>query len=558
MIRRRSSLPGRCASAVSLAGSAGCQAKEDGGWCDDGDDSSSASSGVRGKRLERRKGFLCFDALTLQSTDQRNERMRALGAEGSDRQHFGVTVNFSDGFHLTSPALEPYRRIGDPEMDLVLEETPFGATDDVVEYAARAAADGEASHAAQFYEHHLHVPEWVDFGQLQRGIDVFLAYAPVAGCALFYRSLTGGFSIPQIVEVLVATRYLVPTGRGRARSDRDKQRTMERLLDTGGMLACCFAPTADVDHLSMLTSSALRPKGRGWAACLRVRALHAKVRRSLLKSNRWDCEENGVPINQEDLCATLLAFSVNVLSGIEIVLGRPLPESDQHDYLALWRYIGWLLGVDTLECTRHGKVVSSNPNAAKLPPIDPCGPSKVGDDSILHAYATLESIILHLLHPGESAAALVEHLLSLRSFVSFRSEVCRVFLGGPLSDQLRITKSSIDWTSLRRGQPMSFAASLVGFVSIKIAVLLFMCALRAYTLMTFRSSWIRRKVIKWHGSFQLKFLSVWSDSHLKRMNDAASCRGTKKKDQACPFAMVMDPSREQDSTKRSCENTSRR
>ena len=33
----------------------------------------------------------------------------------------------------------------------------------------------------------------------------------MAGCALFYRSLVGGFSIPQIVEVLRASRYLVPS-----------------------------------------------------------------------------------------------------------------------------------------------------------------------------------------------------------------------------------------------------------------------------------------------------------------------------------------------------------
>ena len=557
MVRRRkhahrqdspspSSLPGRRSSSVSLAGSAECQAGED-GWCDGCDDDSSSASSCVLQRPERRNGFLCFDALNLQSTGQRNERMKALGARGFDRQHYGVTVAFSDEFHLSAPELEPYRRIGDPEMDLILEERPFGATDDVIEHAALSFADGETSLAAQFYEHYLSVPDWVDFDQLQRGIDVFLAYAPVAGCALFYRSLTGGFSIPQIVEVLVATKYLIPTGG--ARSDRDKQRTMERLIDTGGMLACCFAPTADVDHLSMLASSALRPKGRGWVACLRVRALHAKVRRSLLKSNRWNSEKNGVPINQEDLCGTLLAFSVNVLTGIEIVLGQQLPECDQRDYLALWRYIGWLLGVDTLECTENGKVVNSNPNAAKLPPIDPCGPSQVGDDSILHAYATLESIILHLLHPEENAAALVEHLLSLRRFVSFRSEVCRIFLGGTLADKLRIAKTSVDWTSLRRGQPMRFAVRLFEFVCIKFFVLVFMCSLRFYTLMTFRSSWFRRSVIKWHGNFQLKFLSVWSRTHQKRMNEATLCRETKSKVQSCPFAMVMDPSREQDHTK---------
>ena len=47
------------------------------------------------------------------------------------------------------------------------------------------------------------------------------------------------------------------------------------------------------------------------------------------------------------MAATLLAFSYNVLVGIELIGGTPLPRQQQEDYLALWRYIGWLLGVDS-------------------------------------------------------------------------------------------------------------------------------------------------------------------------------------------------------------------
>lgn len=45
--------------------------------------------------------------------------------------------------------------------------------------------------------------------------------------------------------------------------------------------------------------------------------------------------------------ATLLAFSYNVLVGIELIAGAPLPQQQQEDYLALWRYVGWLLGVES-------------------------------------------------------------------------------------------------------------------------------------------------------------------------------------------------------------------
>ena len=61
-----------------------------------------------------------------------------------------------------------------------------------------------------------------------------------------------------------------------------------------------------------------------------------------------------------------------VLIGIELVSGSPLPPNEQEDYMALWRYIGWVLGVET-----RGE-------------IDPCR-------SVPHAKASLESIIMHLL-----------------------------------------------------------------------------------------------------------------------------------------------------------------
>ncbi len=63
----------------------------------------------------------------------------------------------------------------------------------------------------------------------------------------------------------------------------------------------------------------------------------------------WDVEKYEISINQEDMAETLLVFSVNVLTRIEFIMGKPLPDSEQLDCLALWWYIGWLLGVDSAE-----------------------------------------------------------------------------------------------------------------------------------------------------------------------------------------------------------------
>jgi len=392
------------------------------------------STTIDGSRYSIIGSLFRFDSSNLQSTQYRNKQMlSSITTPPTFIHHFGVEVCFTEQFHYTKAELEPYRKVGDEEMDKILQYLSqnkdgcgCGAFDDVISYIAEEyQVNGDAdTPTVQFYKHYYeNIPNWIDYDQIQRGIDVFLAYLPVAGCSLFYRSLVGGFSIPQIVEVLQATQYLVG----------DKEKSVERLFDTGGFLACCFAPsppTTTTDTNDIQSALSLRPGGKGWEAALRVRVLHAKVRRSLLQSKKrvWDVETNGIPINQEDMAATLLAFSVNVLLGIEIIAGRPLPENEQVDYLALWRYIGWLLGVDTVE-TEEGR--SSNASKhSNLPPIDPCGERKIGikdansqedilfDDgnSIIHSYATLESMILHLLHPKKSSRSLVSHLhISIRS-----------------------------------------------------------------------------------------------------------------------------------------------
>lgn len=546
-----------------------------------------------------------FDALNLRSSAWRNERMLASDNLESEKEevsyvaHYGCNVCFHPkNFHYTTQELEPYRKIGDPEMDGLLDYLSqnskeggcgCGAFDDVVAHAAKEYQQNNTpSSSFQFYKHYYEgVPDWVDFDQIQRGIDVYLSCLPAAGCALFYRSLVGGFSIPKIVRVLSATRYLVPSHlasddkkssvRNKTGSiEQDRKRSLERLVDTGGFLASCFAPMATNDlEEKTQTAAALRPGGKGWEAALHVRVLHSKVRRTLLQSKktdddgqsipRWDTERDGIPINQEDMAATLLAFSVNTLIGIEVISGRPLPETQQRDYLALWRYIGWLLGVDTAEGDDdNGHLRSSNaPEHDSLVPIDPCGLKKLpqdrnfqpfgmplestlvdsAGDSIIHSYATLESMILHLLHPEQSSHELVTHLLSLRSFFIFRSEVCRKLLGDPLSDELRIPKSSMGWKGWRKQSLVNF----VNHIGVKFFLYFFLLFLRCYTLMTMSSPWIRSRAIVWHSNLWKKFLDKWEGMHSKRMSDAASAqqkgsmRKTSTRNSHCPFSMVMAP-----------------
>eukprot|EP00977_Amphora_coffeiformis_P002646 scaffold510_cov155-Amphora_coffeaeformis.AAC.10 len=278
--------------------------------------------------------------------------------------------------------------------------------------------------------------------------------------------------------------------------------------------------------------NAILPHGEGWKAALRVRVLHAKVRRQLLtrKGNRqWDIDHLGIPINQEDLAATLLAFSTNSLWGVEFVLGRPIPLQDRLDYLALWRYLGWLLGIDVDDEQASEKTPQSNSLAKtesnKLRALDPCGngwlPSQ--PNPVEHSHAIFQSIIAHLMHPDESSVRMSHHLLRQgrrqdgdnkenkeeakklkrmdTNWYYFRCYQCRRFVGNDLADALELPYRPTWW-----GRMMQW-----GFSS------LYFSLITLYTVAGLPFSPLRQGLIRYHRTHMGTFMDFWTESHLERM-----------------------------------------
>jgi hypothetical protein len=78
----------------------------------------------------------------------------------------------------------------------------------------------------------------------------------------------------------------------------------------------------------------------------RVRLIHAQVRRLLIESGQWNAEIWGAPINQLHMAGTNLMFSVGVLAGLTR-LGYRFDPAERESLVHLWRYAGYLLGVES-------------------------------------------------------------------------------------------------------------------------------------------------------------------------------------------------------------------
>lgn len=84
--------------------------------------------------------------------------------------------------------------------------------------------------------------------------------------------------------------------------------------------------------------------GRGFKSALRVRLLHAQVRRRIAigqgKLNTYDVEANGIPINQADLATVLGSFMIAPLWSLRRT-GIELSPQEMASFQVAWRHIGY-------------------------------------------------------------------------------------------------------------------------------------------------------------------------------------------------------------------------
>jgi hypothetical protein len=213
---------------------------------------------------------------------------------------------------------------GDPLADDLLEAStslPPGTLTRMVDQALASGIDsvsGAPPELRALFAALDHVPAWVDRDALARGGELLLRAGWFGGLALA-TSLLYGYASPG------GNKPLVFSGRLYEQAPR-------RLIETSRFVQATCSP-----------NGLLRDK-EGFAITVRVRMMHAHVRRMIVRTGRWSSADWGLPANQHDMGGTALLFSVVVIETLTR-LGFDFDEEEVHLFMQLWRYSGYLMGV---------------------------------------------------------------------------------------------------------------------------------------------------------------------------------------------------------------------
>ena len=202
----------------------------------------------------------------------------------------------------------------------------------------------------QFSSH----PDWFDPKLAQIGAVAYRRYPLMLIWLLRNVALMAGYSIPALSLPLIQTGALMHDA-------------LPRLMRTYAyILAVSEHPQSDMGmrNHSQPIDQVLAIGSEGWRQSIKVRQIHTLVRQNLLKGKgnaaagvipnadqhhnpdgSWNTDYWGVPINQTDMIATHLQFSLLIMRGLRLLGARISPE-EAEGILHLWNLASYWMGVD--------------------------------------------------------------------------------------------------------------------------------------------------------------------------------------------------------------------
>ena len=205
----------------------------------------------------------------------------------------------------------------------------------------------------QFSSH----PTWFDPKLAQIGAVAYRRYPLMLIWLLRNVALMAGYSIPALSLPLIQTGALMHDA-------------LPRLMRTYAyILAVSEHPPLHKSHTSagnqrQPIEQVLAIGSEGWRQSIKVRQIHTLVRQNLLKGKgnaakgvipnadqhhnpdgSWNSAYWGIPINQTDMIATHLQFSLLIMRGLRL-LGARISTEEAEGILHLWNLASYWMGVD--------------------------------------------------------------------------------------------------------------------------------------------------------------------------------------------------------------------
>ncbi len=237
-------------------------------------------------------------------------------------------AGYEQARHIDAEAADTYvahTLVGDPVMDAVVAELADLAPSEVHQFI-QAGMDGDHEGMRNappllrdfFLDAPEPEPEWLDPEAFGPGVRAFQRNSVLVLSAFVTGVLIDGFST-------LISKSFVQTG---------------RIFDNG----VWRLKQNNRHQMEIFWPGGLERYGDGWKLSVRIRFVHAQVRRLLGRTEEWEHEAWGVPLSAAHMGYAIACFAARTVAHSE-ALGARYSEEERAGFHQVWRYAGHLMGI---------------------------------------------------------------------------------------------------------------------------------------------------------------------------------------------------------------------
>ena len=222
--------------------------------------------------------------------------------------------------------------IGDPEADETLEECSSLKRAELYLFV-QAGMDGDKVALAdapaalrEFFERQDTMPDW------------FHEIDPAPGIRSFHRN--SSLILGAMVGGVLVEGFTTNISKSFFLSGRLRDQGVRRLKQNNRHMLEIFMP------------GGMDRQGDGFKLSVRIRLVHAHIRRLLRDSTDWDEQAWGVPVSSAHLGFAISAFSARLLHHAKR-LGAQFSDEEKASFMQIWRRSGYVMGIPETILYRH-------------------------------------------------------------------------------------------------------------------------------------------------------------------------------------------------------------